>query len=108
MKKKCFLLIVLAVSLEMGQPVSAQYPKIPNDIKEQSDALMKETYRRSDSAWQVAWPAVDNDARHGKPYIPWAARPTDLPQSSILAFPGAEGGGAHSFGGHGGRVLVVT
>ena len=26
--------------------------------------------------------------------IPWAGRPTDLPQSPILAFPGAEGGGA--------------
>ncbi len=69
---------------------------------------MKEAYRRSDSAWQVAWPIVDKDARSGKPYIPWAGRPTDLPQSTLLAFPGAEGGGAHSFGGHGGRVLVVT
>jgi hypothetical protein len=26
----------------------------------------------------------------------------------LLAFPGAEGGGAHSFGGHGGKVYVVT
>jgi hypothetical protein len=43
----------------------------------------------------------------GKPYIPWAGRPNDLPQSKLLAFPGAEGGGAYSFGGHGGRVIVV-
>lgn len=86
----------------------AQYPTIPDDVKEQSEALIRETYRRSDSAWKVAWPIVDEEAKHGKPYVPWAARPTDLPQSSILAFPGAEGGGAHSFGGHGGRVLVVT
>src|SRR6201995_5107390 len=70
--------------------------------------MIKEAYPRSASAWQVAMTLVDNDARHGKPYIPWAARPTDLPQSPILAFPGAEGGGAHSFGGHGGKVLVVT
>ena len=44
----------------------------------------------------------------GRPYIPWAARPIDLPQADILAFPGAEGGGAYSFGGRGGRVIVVT
>jgi hypothetical protein len=86
----------------------AQYPTIPDDVKEQSEALIKETSRRSDSAWKVAWPIVDEEAKHGKPYVPWAGRPTDLPQSSLLAFPGAEGGGAHSFGGHGGRVLVVT
>ena len=27
----------------------------------------------------------------GKPYIPWAAKPDDLPQAKIPAFPGAEG-----------------
>jgi hypothetical protein len=89
-------------------PVRAQYPTIPDDVKNQSEALIKETYRRSDSAWQIAQPIVDNDARHGKPYVPWAGRPTDLPQSSLLAFPGAEGGGAHTFGGRGGKVYVVT
>lgn len=109
MNRRIFLLccFISAAVLFTG-PVRAQYPTIPQDVKEQSEALMKETYRRSDSAWQAAWPIIDNDARHGKPYVPWAARPTDLPQSDLLAFPGAEGGGAHSFGGHGGRVLVVT
>ena len=33
---------------------------------------------------------------------------TDLPQSEIPAFPGAEGGGKFSFGGRGGKVIVVT
>ncbi|HEY4109624.1 polysaccharide lyase [Puia sp.] len=108
MKNRFFMLVALSSSLSIVKPAAAQYPKIPHDVQVQSDELIKETYRRSDSAWQVALPIVDNDARHGKPYIPWAARPTDLPQSPILAFPGAEGGGAHSFGGHGGKVLVVT
>ncbi|HTI11592.1 MAG TPA: hypothetical protein VL832_23625 [Puia sp.] len=107
MKRRIFLLCSVSAVLLTGS-VRAQYPTIPDEVKAQSEALIKETYRRSDSAWQVALPIVDNDARHGKPYIPWAARPTDLPQSPILAFPGAEGGGAHSFGGHGGKVLVVT
>jgi hypothetical protein len=108
MKNRLFMLVTLASSLGIVKPAAAQYPTIPPEVQAQSEALIKETYRRSDSSWQVAFPIVDNDARHGKPYVPWAARPTDLPQSPILAFPGAEGGGAHSFGGHGGKVLVVT
>src|ERR1051325_3318053 len=109
MKNRLFLFATLATAVGLGvsKPASAQYPDIPSEVKAQTEALMKETYRRSDSAWKVAWPIIDNDARHGKPYIPWAGRPTDLPQSALLAFPGAEGGGAHSFGGHGGKVLVV-
>jgi len=108
MKKRFFLLVTVAAVLGMSRKAIAQYPTVPEDVKEQSDAMLKAAWVHSDSAWQEAWPIIDNDARHGKPYVPWAARPTDLPQSSILAFPGAEGGGAHSFGGHGGRVLVVT
>ena len=109
MEKRIFSIATLAAAaLAIANPAAAQYPTIPDDVKAQSEALLKETNRRSDSAWQVAWPTIDYDAKHGKPYIPWAARPTDLPQSSLLAFPGAEGGGAHSFGGHGGKVLVVS
>lgn len=37
-----------------------------------------------------------------------ASQPGDFPQASIPAFPGAEGGGAYSFGGRGGKVYVVT
>ncbi|WP_431210811.1 hypothetical protein ACQ86N_33355 [Puia sp. P3] len=93
------MIAAITASLGICHPVMAQYPDIPPDVKAEADAMLKETYRRSDSAWQVAFPIVDNDARHGKPYVPWAARPTDLPQSSLLAFPGAEGGGAYSLAG---------
>ncbi len=98
----------MAVGLGYSGQVKAQYPDVPDSVKARAEALLKETFRRSDSSWKVAFPIVDNDARHGKPYIPWASRPTDLPQSSLKAFPGAEGGGMYSFGGHGGKVLVVT
>ena len=46
--------------------------------------------------------------KKGKPFIPWAAKPEDLPQAKVPAFPGAEGGGKFSFGGRGGKVFVVT
>jgi hypothetical protein len=44
----------------------------------------------------------------GKPYLPQAVYPEDLPQAGIPAFPGAEGAGKFSFGGRGGKVFVVT
>lgn len=92
----------------MAGSAFAQYPDIPADVKAASDKFMKEAERRSDSAWQKALPTIEKEARMGKPFIPWAGRPTDLPQNDRVAFPGAEGGGSHAFGGYGGRVLVVT
>lgn len=106
--KKNLLNLLLATALTL--PVNyafAQYPKIPEDVKKASDSMLKEAYRQSDIAWEKAKPIMEKEAKMGKPYIPWAGRPNDLPQSELLAFPGAEGGGAHSFGGHGGRVIVV-
>jgi hypothetical protein len=56
----------------------------------------------------VAWPIIQQQAKEGKPYIPWASRYDELPHADIPAFPGAEGGGRYSFGGRGGKVYVVT
>ncbi|WP_242696407.1 pectate lyase family protein [Longitalea luteola] len=86
----------------------AQYPKVPQEIGRASNEMMQAALRHSDSMWQKAWPVIQEDAKKGKPFIPWAARPTDLPQADIAAFPGAEGGGKYSFGGRGGKVYVVT
>ena len=85
-----------------------QYPKIPEDVKKSTDDLMKKAYQQSDDAWQKALPVIEEYAKQGKPYIPWAGRPDDLPQAKILAFPEAEGGGKFTFGGRGGKVYVVT
>jgi hypothetical protein len=106
--KKIILPVLFSAALLTCQSVWAQYPQVPKKVQDEADALIKETYRKSDSAWKVAFPIVDYDAKHGKPYVPWAGRTTDLPQADILAFPGAEGGGAHTFGGRGGKVYVVT
>ncbi|HEU4552718.1 MAG TPA: polysaccharide lyase [Chitinophaga sp.] len=101
--------LVLALVTVCGlQRAAAQYPHIPQDVAHASNEMMAAAQRHSDSAWQQAWPIIQADARNGKPYIPWAHRPTDLPQAGIPAFPGAEGGGKFSFGGRGGKVLVVT
>jgi len=86
----------------------AQYPSVPKEVQDETAAMMKEAQRKSDLAWKKAKPIIDADARNGKPFIPWASRPTDLPQAEIAAFPGAEGGGKYSFGGRGGKVYVVT
>ncbi|HTH31455.1 MAG TPA: hypothetical protein VL946_08890 [Lacibacter sp.] len=86
----------------------AQYPDIPKDVQQKSDSLMRAANAHSDSAWQVAWPIIQQQAKEGKPYIPWASRYDELPHADIPAFPGAEGGGRYSFGGRGGKVYVVT
>lgn len=86
----------------------AQYPKITSDVAEQSQQRMREVLRKSDEAWQRALPAIREAEKQGKPYLPGARKPEDLPQAEIPAFPGAQGGGMYSFGGRGGKVLVVT
>jgi hypothetical protein len=86
----------------------AQYPDVPKDIQHSADSMMNEARKHSDAAWAKALPIIEADNKRGKPYIPWASRPTDLPQADIAAFPGAEGGGKYSFGGRGGNVYVVT
>ena len=107
MKKNFLNLLFSATLILSAGSAFAQYPKIPENVKKESDSMMKEAYRQSDIAWEKAKPIILKEEKEGKPYIPWAGRPNDLPQSELLAFPGAEGGGAYSFGGRGGRVIVV-
>jgi hypothetical protein len=96
-------------ALVLGTQASyAQYPDVPKDIQHSADSMMNEARKHSDAAWAKALPIIEADNKRGKPYIPWASRPTDLPQADIAAFPGAEGGGKYSFGGRGGNVYVVT
>ncbi len=86
----------------------AQYPKLTDADRAKEKAIKDEAYKHSDEAWEKAKIIVQKEAREGKPYIPWAGRPTDLPQAEIPAFPGAEGGGMYSYGGRGGKVITVT
>jgi hypothetical protein len=103
--KQYLLLLLLAFT---GTTVMAQYPTIPPALQDSSDAEAKKFQQLSDEAWALALPIIKADEKKGKPYVPWAQKPEDLPQAKIPAFPGAEGGGAYSFGGRGGKVYVVT
>ena len=109
MKKNILTPLLIAATLWAAQDtVLAQYPQIPPDVQKASDEMLNEAIKQSNIAWQKALPIIKKEAQEGKPYIPWAARPVDLPQASIPAFPGAEGGGAYTAGGRGGKVYVVT
>jgi pectate lyase len=85
----------------------AQYPNMPKGVQREAAEKSVRNTRQSDEAWAKAQPAIKQWEAKGKPYIPWAAKPSDLPQAPIPAFPGAEGGGMYSFGGRGGKVFVV-
>jgi len=100
--------LILAGILVLSASIYAQYPEIPEDVKKASEEYQAAAEKKALDAFMAAMPIIEKEAREGKPYIPWAARPTDLPQAEIPAFPGAEGGGMYSFGGRGGRVIVVT
>jgi hypothetical protein len=103
--RKFFTMLVLTMIAKL---LVAQYPDIPADVQNKADSLLRAADRHSDSAWNIAWPIIQEEAKKGKPFIDFANRPTDLPQADIPAFPGAEGGGKFSFGGRGGKVYVVT
>ncbi|GAB3647110.1 thrombospondin type 3 repeat-containing protein [Echinicola sediminis] len=98
-----FILILTAFSKAF-----AQYPDISSEERAKGEANKAKALEQADAAWEKAKIAVYREEEEGKPYIPWAARPTDLPQADIPAFPGAEGGGMYTFGGRGGKVLTVT
>jgi pectate lyase len=85
-----------------------QYPKVPKDVQRAEDERRIAYEKPEDEAWEKAQPELARWAEKGKPYIPGAAKPSDLPQAKIPAFPGAWGGGMYSFGGRGGKVFVVT
>ncbi len=84
------------------------YPKIPGELQAAANARMAAADRRSDEIFDRALPTLQEWSKKGKPYIPDADEPSDLPQAKIPAFPGAEGGGKYAFGGRGGKVWVVS
>ena len=100
--------IILALLILMPLSGWAQYPQITKEAQQRIDSLKKAWTKHSDEAWELARPIVEKEAKEGRPYVPWASRPYDLPQAKIPSFPGAEGGGMFSFGGRGGKVLTVT
>lgn len=101
----------LCLALLLGslcQFADGQYPTISREVANETRTRLDKVFQHSDEAWEKARPAIEAGERAGKPYLPGARRPKDLPQADIPAFPGAQGGGMYSFGGRGGKVFVVT
>ncbi len=105
MNKKLFFSLFATL---MTLATMAQYPDVPADLKAAADKMIQEESNIADAVLQNNKEEMRQWTIKGKPFIPWAARPTDLPQANIPAFPGAMGGGQYSFGGRGGKVLTVT
>jgi hypothetical protein len=102
---------VLLITGEWSFPSEARaqgYPRVPAEEQKLANERMADADRRSDEAFARALPVIREWEMKGKPYLPSASEPGHLPQASIPAFPGAEGGGMYAFGGRGGKALVVT
>lgn len=99
----CATCLALATGFAVGQ-----YPRVPPEVQRAEDERRAAYEKPEDEAWAKAQPELGEWAKKGKPFIPGAAKPSDLPQAKIPAFPGAWGGGMYSFGGRGGKVFVVT
>lgn len=101
--------LIAALAALVTLPAVAQYPTIPDSVEQQYAAQQAPHRRLSHEAWKKAYAVVQQEEKElGRVFRPWAAKPEDLPQAKIPAFPGAEGGGMYSFGGRGGKVFVVT
>ena len=105
---KTNFLIILTVLVLAVSARAQGYPQVPSDIMEASRVERSAAGKLSDEAFQRALPVIKEWEAKGKPYLPGAAKPGDLPQAKIPAFPGAWGGGMYSSGGRGGKVIVVT
>ena len=105
MKTNLLILSLVLVSVVSSR---AQYPTISSAISAEAKAKQSAADQRSDEAFAKAQPAIKAWAAKGKPYLPGAAEPKDLPQASVPSFPGAWGGGMYSFGGRGGPTFIVT
>jgi hypothetical protein len=98
----------VAFTAAIASTATAQYPRVPKAVQEEANARRAAADRLSDEAFAKAVPVIREWATKGKRYLPGAAKPEDLPQAKIPAFPGASGGGMFSFGGRSGKIFVVT
>jgi len=102
------LIPLIPLAAMFASTAIAQYPRVPKAVQDEADARRGAADKISDDAFARALPVINEWAAKGKPFLPGAAEPKDLPQAKIPAFPGAWGGGMYSFGGRGGKVFVIT
>lgn len=108
MMKRFSIVVWVIFFLSPLSLIRAQYPQYSAELKAKADRTVRLEEAFVDSVMAANVTTLKKLKTMGKPYIEWAARPTDLPQATIPAFPGAEGGGKYSFGGRGGIVVTVS
>lgn len=109
-RKKSILkyMFIIVFLCSIFQTVHAQYPEIPEALQSKTDSILANEEKRLDAIWEANYHIILEEAKNGRPYTPWASYPKELMQADIPAFPGAEGGGAFTQGGRGGKIFVVT
>ncbi|MFI1772412.1 polysaccharide lyase [Thalassobellus citreus] len=100
--------LVVVLFFGFVQPIFAQYPEIPHELQAKTDSLLMLEEARLQEIWTKNYHIIKEEALLGRPYTPWASYPKELSKADIPAFPGAEGGGAFTQGGRGGKIFVVT
>jgi hypothetical protein len=108
MKYNLKSLFNLSVFLFSCSVMHAQYPQIPKEVQAKADAVLEQEEVRLAKIWADNEDVLKKETLEGRPYLPWAYYPKDFVQAAIPAFPGAEGGGAFTSGGRGGKIFVVT
>lgn len=71
-------IILPVISLLFAVNSMAQYPDIPDSTAQRETRMKKEIYERSMKAWEKALPIVKQEESLGRPYRPWAAKPTTV------------------------------
>src|SRR5690242_13577342 len=77
--RRSALLALLALIVSVPSARGQGYPQVPAEIMKASQAERAEAAKHSDEAFQRALPEIEAGAAKGKPYIPGAAKPEDLP-----------------------------
>lgn len=108
MKYNLKYLFNLSIVLFSCSVIHAQYPDIPKEIQDKTDAVLAQEEARLAKIWADNADVIKKETLQGRPYLPWASYPKDFVHASIPAFPGAEGGGAFTPGGRGGKLFVVN
>lgn len=107
-KKSINKMFTAAIFCLSFSSVFAQYPIIPPALQAKTDSILVKEEIRLGEIWKSNENVLKEEAKHGRPYLPWASYPKDFVPAEIPAFPGAEGGGAFTQGGRGGKIFVVT
>lgn len=68
------LMISAVALLSVATTAFAQYPDLTSEASKKIAALKKQWAEHSDSAWEKAFPIVIEEAKAGRPYVPWASR----------------------------------